>query len=139
MPCILLLHNIHIKYLMIYNICRQYCIHLLQGHAPCRFNSLTCFIKEIVINTIWEALHDLCGCDSLTLVVMQKPHRVNGWLCTFVVNGCTIIIAAREALPTWDKQIQSLCFQVNQIIEKISQSAPEWMMKTTESQMTDGQ
>lgn len=46
---------------------------------------------------------------------------------------------AREALPTWDKQIQSLCFQVNQIIEKISQSAPEWMLKTTESQMAEGQ
>ena len=49
---ILSLHNIHIKYLMIYIICRQYCIHLLQGHAPFRFNSLTCFIKEIVMNAI---------------------------------------------------------------------------------------
>jgi COP9 signalosome complex subunit 4 len=43
--------------------------------------------------------------------------------------------AAREALPRWDVQIQSLCFQVNNIIEKIGQSAPEWMAKqlTTEN------
>uniref|UniRef100_X1ZGW4 COP9 signalosome complex subunit 4 n=1 Tax=Capitella teleta TaxID=283909 RepID=X1ZGW4_CAPTE len=36
---------------------------------------------------------------------------------------------ARVALPRWDVQIQSLCFQVNNIIEKITQSAPEWMGK----------
>lgn len=47
------------------------------------------------------------------------------------------ILTAREALPTWDKQIQSLCFQVNQIIEKISITAPDWMMKTMEVQMAE--
>lgn len=41
---------------------------------------------------------------------------------------------AREALPSWDKQIQSLCFQVNNIIEKISQAEPEWMTKAVEDQ-----
>ncbi|XP_064616137.1 COP9 signalosome complex subunit 4-like [Liolophura sinensis] len=43
---------------------------------------------------------------------------------------------AREALPSWDKQIQSLCFQVNTIIEKVSQSAPDWIAKTMDSTMT---
>jgi len=41
----------------------------------------------------------------------------------------------REALPNWDKQIQSLCFQVTNVIEKISQNAPDWMAKTSEQQM----
>lgn len=45
------------------------------------------------------------------------------------------VISAREVLPTWDKQIQSLCFQVNNIIEKIAQSSPEWMTKSMEDQM----
>lgn len=44
-------------------------------------------------------------------------------------------ILAREVLPTWDKQIQSLCYQVNQIIEKISSTEPEWMAKAMEEQM----
>ena len=42
---------------------------------------------------------------------------------------------AREALPSWDKQIQNLCLQVNDIIEKISQNAPEWMAKAMDEQM----
>lgn len=47
----------------------------------------------------------------------------------------TFSFTAREILPTWDKQIQSLCYQVNQIIEKIAQTEPEWIAKATEDQM----
>jgi COP9 signalosome complex subunit 4 len=46
-----------------------------------------------------------------------------------------ILLLAREVLPTWDKQIQALCYQVNQIIEKISGAEPEWMTKAMEEQM----
>jgi len=45
------------------------------------------------------------------------------------------LVAAREALPNWDKQIQNLCFQMNGIIEKIAAASPEWMSKTVEEQM----
>jgi hypothetical protein len=38
-------------------------------------------------------------------------------------------------LPTWDKQIQSLCYQVNQIIEKITSNEQEWISKAMEEQM----
>ncbi|KAF8782588.1 COP9 signalosome complex subunit 4-like [Argiope bruennichi] len=41
----------------------------------------------------------------------------------------------KEVLPSWDKQIESLCFQVNNIIEKVSQHAPEWMAQALEEQM----
>ncbi|KAL1783923.1 COP9 signalosome complex subunit 4 isoform X2 [Sigmodon hispidus] len=41
----------------------------------------------------------------------------------------------REALPTWDKQIQLLCFQVNNLLEKISQTALEWTAQAMEAQM----
>jgi len=43
--------------------------------------------------------------------------------------------SAREVLPTWDKQIQSLCYQVNSIIEKISNAEPEWIAKVSDEQM----
>lgn len=42
----------------------------------------------------------------------------------------------RDCLPHWDKQIQSLCFDVNQIIEKISAVAPDWLAKYSEEQMS---
>ncbi|GFQ89451.1 COP9 signalosome complex subunit 4 [Trichonephila clavata] len=41
----------------------------------------------------------------------------------------------KEVLPSWDKQIESLCFQVNNIIEKVTQHAPEWMAQAMEEQM----
>lgn len=39
----------------------------------------------------------------------------------------------REVLPLWDKQIQSLCYQVNSIVEKIAAAEPEWMTNTLEA------
>ncbi|GFT85304.1 COP9 signalosome complex subunit 4, partial [Nephila pilipes] len=41
----------------------------------------------------------------------------------------------KEVLPSWDKQIESLCFQVNNIIEKVTQHAPDWMAQAMEEQM----
>ena len=31
-----------------------------------------------------------------------------------------------ESLPTWDQQMQTLCAQVNTIIEKIQIAEPDW-------------
>ncbi|XP_014663387.1 PREDICTED: COP9 signalosome complex subunit 4-like [Priapulus caudatus] len=42
---------------------------------------------------------------------------------------------ARETLPLWDRQIESICLQVNNIIEKISSTVPEWMAKAMDEQM----
>ncbi|XP_015784297.1 COP9 signalosome complex subunit 4 [Tetranychus urticae] len=41
----------------------------------------------------------------------------------------------RDILPTFDEQIQDICFQVNNLIEKISQSSPQWMETTLDAQM----
>jgi len=45
------------------------------------------------------------------------------------------MFVARDILPTWDKQIQSLCYQVNQIIEKISNIESNWMTRAMDEQM----
>lgn len=47
-----------------------------------------------------------------------------------------LIFIAREILPLWDKQIQSICYQVNGVIEKIGASEPEWMAKKLDEEMT---
>ena len=41
---------------------------------------------------------------------------------------------ARDVLENWDKQIQSLCFQVNGIIDKIAVAAPDWFSKVSEEE-----
>ena len=50
--------------------------------------------------------------------------------------GNNVFISAQKPLPSWDKQIQGLCIQVNDIMEKISQQEPTWLSKTMDTQMT---
>uniref|UniRef100_A0A8D0HCV8 COP9 signalosome complex subunit 4 n=1 Tax=Sphenodon punctatus TaxID=8508 RepID=A0A8D0HCV8_SPHPU len=63
---------------------------------------------------------------------MITEGRMNGFIDQ--IDGI-VHFETREALPTWDKQIQSLCFQVNNLLEKISQIAPEWTAQAMEAQM----
>jgi hypothetical protein len=44
---------------------------------------------------------------------------------------------APECLPTWDKQMQTLCTQVNNIIEKIQGVEPDWTRNMLASQLNN--
>lgn len=63
---------------------------------------------------------------------MITEARMNGYIDQI---DSIVHFETREVLPQWDKQIQSLCYQVNQIIEKISNTEPEWMAKAMDEQM----
>ncbi|KAJ8680667.1 hypothetical protein QAD02_016454 [Eretmocerus hayati] len=63
---------------------------------------------------------------------MITEGRMNGYIDQI---DSIVHFETRESLPTWDKQIQSLCYQVNQIIEKIAETEPEWISKAMEDQM----
>lgn len=62
----------------------------------------------------------------------SKLHLICAW--TICIKNKFFI--AREVLPLWDKQIRSLCYQVNKIIEKIGVAEPAWMTKLMDEQMT---
>jgi len=47
----------------------------------------------------------------------------------------TVHFESRQVLESWDNQIESLCFQVNSVIDKIALVEPEWLAKTIENQM----
>uniref|UniRef100_A0A8C5BIR4 COP9 signalosome complex subunit 4 n=1 Tax=Gadus morhua TaxID=8049 RepID=A0A8C5BIR4_GADMO len=64
---------------------------------------------------------------------MITEGRMNGFIDQ--IDGI-VHFETREPLPTWDKQIQSLCFQVNNLLEKIRTAAPEWAAQALEAQMT---
>uniref|UniRef100_A0A1B6CDI1 COP9 signalosome complex subunit 4 n=1 Tax=Clastoptera arizonana TaxID=38151 RepID=A0A1B6CDI1_9HEMI len=63
---------------------------------------------------------------------MITESRMNGYIDQI---DSIVHFETREVLPTWDKNIQSLCYQVNQIIEKISNCEPEWISKAMDDQM----
>lgn len=63
---------------------------------------------------------------------MITEGRMNGYIDQ--IDGI-VNFEVREILPQWDKQIQNLCYQVNNIIEKISQVEPDWIQKKLDEEM----
>ncbi|XP_022127283.1 COP9 signalosome complex subunit 4 [Pieris rapae] len=63
---------------------------------------------------------------------MISEKRMNGHIDQ--INSI-VHFETRDILPQWDKQIQSLCYQVNSLIEKIAAAEPEWMAKLMEEEM----
>ncbi|CAB3371365.1 Hypothetical predicted protein [Cloeon dipterum] len=63
---------------------------------------------------------------------MITEGRMNGYIDQI---DSIVHFETRDVLPTWDKQIQSLCYQVNQIIEKVSNVEGSWMAKAMDEQM----
>ncbi|PSN52138.1 COP9 signalosome complex subunit 4 [Blattella germanica] len=63
---------------------------------------------------------------------MITESRMNGYIDQI---DSIVHFETREVLPTWDKQIQSLCYQVNQIIEKITNNEQDWISKAMDDQM----
>ncbi|KAK9505369.1 hypothetical protein O3M35_009448 [Rhynocoris fuscipes] len=63
---------------------------------------------------------------------MISEGRMNGYIDQI---DSILHFETREVLPAWDKQIQSLCYQVNQIIEKISNTEPQWIQRAMDNQM----
>ncbi|XP_022911648.1 COP9 signalosome complex subunit 4 [Onthophagus taurus] len=63
---------------------------------------------------------------------MITERRMNGYIDQI---DSIVYFETRETLPQWDKQIQSLCYQVNSVIELISKHHPEWLSKVMEEQM----
>merc|ERR1712203_463377 len=47
----------------------------------------------------------------------------------------TVHFESRQVLQGWDGQIQSVCGQVNNIIEKITTAEPTWIEKVQETKM----
>jgi COP9 signalosome complex subunit 4 len=97
------------------------------------------------------------GLGALLEIAPNKAERIASRMITEErMNGhidqidSVVHFETRQMLDTWDKQIQSLCFQVrimigepmfiffskvNSVIDKITTKEPEWLNKTMEAQM----
>merc|ERR1712096_491915 len=72
------------------------------------------------------------GLGALLEIAPNKAERMHGHIDQI---DSVVHFETRQMLDTWDKQIQSLCFQVNSVIDKITTKEPEWLNKTMEAQM----
>jgi len=73
--------------------------------------------------------------DQIDSIVHFESKFVSFYCIQSVSEYIMTILPGRDVLPAWDRQIQSLCYQVNNIMEKIAAVAPEWMNKAMDEQM----
>lgn len=79
------------------------------------------------------------GCiDQIDGIVHFEGKFFQCLLRTNIFFYLSIVFTAREILPQWDKQIQSLCYQVNNLIEKITQAEGDWITKKLDEEMIQG-
>lgn len=75
--------------------------------------------------------------DQIDGIVHFEGKFTKIYTVNFIEFKNDSLILARLTLPTWDKSIQSICYQVNAVIEKIGAAEPEWMAKTLDEEMTN--
>ncbi|XP_065158268.1 COP9 signalosome complex subunit 4 [Atheta coriaria] len=82
------------------------------------------------------------GLGALLEIDAEKAEKIASQMITEGrLNGdidqidSVVYFKTSETLPQWDKQIQSLCEQVNHVIELITKAHPEWIARKLEQQM----
>ena len=93
------------------------------------------------VDQIDSIVHFECECATI-FDLSESIHTLNSFwnisvnvlILHVIFVFYLVIFLARDVLENWDKQIQSLCFQVNGIIDKIAVAAPDWFSKVSEEE-----
>ena len=66
--------------------------------------------------------------DQIACIVHfgSKQFFIYSYCNIFLTKLSKYLFLEPNCLPSWDKQMQTLCTQVNTVIEKIQQADPEW-------------
>lgn len=92
--------------------------------------------SKLYNNIKFKELGALCeiSADKAEKIASQmiSEERMNGFIDQI---GSIVHFGTPECLPTWDKQMQTLCTQVNSIIEKIQLVEPEWSRNSLAAQL----
>lgn len=73
---------------------------------------------------------------ALLQISSEKAEKVaSQMICESRMNGYVdqiesiVHFETREILPSWDKQIESLCYRIDHVMEQIENVQPEWLSK----------
>ncbi|XP_023324585.1 COP9 signalosome complex subunit 4-like [Eurytemora carolleeae] len=121
---------------------------MLQTHQKATMSDGSTILEHAVIEHNLLAASKLynnitfSGLGALLEIPPEKAERIASKMITeerlvghIDQIDSTLHFETREILESWDKQIQSLCFQVNNVLDKIGAVEPEWVDKTLESLM----
>lgn len=121
---------------------------LLQPHQKARtVDGSTILDRAVIEHNLLSAskLYNNIKFEELGALLEINPTKAEKIASQMITEGrmhgyidqidSIVHFETRETLPQWDKQIQSLCYQVNSIIEQISKAHPEWMSKVMEERM----
>lgn len=88
--------------------------------------------SKLYNNITFDELGALLEIEPLKAEKIASQMITEGRMNGFIDQIAGIVhFETKEVLPTFDKQIQSLCFQLNNIIERIGQVNPVWMQQQT--------
>ncbi|XP_031553705.1 COP9 signalosome complex subunit 4-like [Actinia tenebrosa] len=126
---------------------KEFATMLMPHHKATTADGSTILDRAVIEHNLLSAskLYNNIGfveLGSLLEIPPEKAERIASQMITESrmtgsidqIDGI-VHFEAQEPLPSWDKQIQGLCAQVNNIIEKINHHAPDWANHYTESQM----
>ncbi|KAJ3646947.1 hypothetical protein Zmor_024503 [Zophobas morio] len=121
---------------------------LLQPHQKaCTIDGSTILDRAVIEHNLLSAskLYNNISFEELGALLEIHPSKAEKIASQMITEGrmngyidqidSIVHFETRETLPQWDKQIQSLCYQVNSIIESIAKNEPEWISKVMEEQM----
>ena len=104
--------------------CRWRCIHHIQHLLWWRWQWIS---KLIAAVARFETIYASTNCRRLFFYCIENINK----------RKTTSYKIAPQCLPTWDKQMQTLCTQVNCIIEKIQVAQPDWSRVTLAAQLNN--
>lgn len=120
---------------------------LLQPHQQAKIDGSSILDRAVIEHNLLSAskLYNNITFEELGALLEIHPSKAEKIASQMITEGrmngyidqidSIVHFETRETLPQWDKQIQSLCYQVNSIIEVISKHQPEWIVKVMEEQM----
>ncbi|XP_033097126.1 COP9 signalosome complex subunit 4-like [Anneissia japonica] len=92
--------------------------------------------SKLYNNITFEELGSLLEIPPIKAEKIASQMISEGRMSGYIDQIDSIVhFETRDALPQWDKQIQSLCGQVNDVIEKIQLHAPDWTAALADNQM----
>lgn len=120
---------------------------LLQPHQSITVDGSTILERAVIEHNLLSAskLYNNITFEELGALLeiqKEKAEKIASQMITEGrMIGCIdqidsiVHFETREVLPAWDKQIQSICYQVNSIIEKIALNQPGWLSKVSDEDM----
>ncbi|KAF2347613.1 Proteasome component (PCI) domain [Trinorchestia longiramus] len=147
LPCYNILQKMHLDRIIRAPDLTEFQAMLLPHHLATTADGWTLLERAVTEHNMIAAskLYTNIKFDELGALLQIPPAKAETIASKMITEGrmtgyidqidCILHFEGRQVLPQWDKQIESVCYQLNSIIERITAKQPEWCAKATDNLM----